>query len=56
MKLQSCAITASYKGCWIHQRTDGSFSWQTSDYSVVKAKSWRAAQLAITAWLKQQSI
>ncbi len=51
MKLVSCAYTASYKGCFIHQHTDGSFTWQSSK-GIHKAKSWRAAQLAITRYLK----
>mgnify|MGYP006948852698 CR=1 FL=1 len=48
MKLVSCSITASYKGCWIHQHTDGSFSWQSTDLTSHRANSWRAAQIAIT--------
>ncbi len=55
MKLQSCAFTASYKGYWIHQLTDGTFTWQSSDFTVRKASSWRAAQLAITRHCKKAS-
>ncbi len=52
MKLVSCAFTQSYKGCFIHQLTDGTFSWQDKHLVSRPAKSWRAAQLAITDWLK----
>ena len=52
MKLKSCAITVRYKGCWIHQNTDGSFSWQTPNFESYQVKSWRSAQIAITSYLK----
>ncbi len=50
--MQSCAFTASYKGCFIHQLTDGTFTWQSHDYRVRPASSWRAAQIAITRSLR----
>lgn len=46
--LKSCAFTAPYKGCFIHQLTDGTFTWLSQDNKVTQVKSWRAAQLAIT--------
>lgn len=52
MRTKSCGYTAGYKGCFIHQHVDGSFSWQSPDYKSHPAKSWRAAQLAITRYLK----
>ena len=55
MKLKSCAFTQSYKGCYIHQHTDGQFSWSDPDHGVHYVKSWRAAQLAITAYLSKRS-
>lgn len=47
-----CGFTAAYKGCFIHQLTDGSFSWQSNDHQVRPARSWRAAQIAITRFLR----
>ena len=54
MKLKSCAFTKSYKGCYLHQRTDGTYSWTDLDHGAHPAKSWRAAQLAVTAYLKKR--
>ncbi len=51
--MKKCAfpcLTQGYKGCWIHQAINGEITWQTPDYRVFKAKSWRAAQLAIARW------
>jgi hypothetical protein len=55
MKLSSCAFTASYKGCYIHQLTDGTFTWQDRDLKVMQAKSWRSAQIAITRSLRESA-
>jgi len=52
MKLVLCAVTQVYKGCFIHQHTDGTFTWQDRHLVSRPAKSWRAAQMAITASLK----
>lgn len=50
-KFEFPSVTRRYKGCWIHQAVDGSITWQTPDYRIARARSWRAAQLAITRHL-----
>ncbi len=53
--LKSCAFTASYKGCFIHQHTDGRFSWLSQDHRSHPAKTWAGAQRAITRHLAARS-
>jgi hypothetical protein len=52
MRLANCSITKAYKGCYIHQKTDGSYAWQDLSFKVHKASSWRACQVAITRYRK----
>lgn len=45
------SLTVQYKTGFIHQLTDGRFSWQSPDLKVRYVKSWRAAQIAITRYM-----
>lgn len=53
MKLKSCAFTTAYKGGYIHQLTDGTFSAQFKDkrsdlYFTKACKTFIGAQRFIT--------
>jgi hypothetical protein len=56
-------VTRKYKGCYISEKYDRLFhrsicEWSTADNEVFRrpVKSWRAAQIKITNYLKRKKI